>query len=276
MHAREIARLESIKKRREYLKKELRTHCHQLVDEVYKKWFDKPTPSKEMVLKWVNEDEIEYSILHAKIIYREDEEPIIKELEEPSHQNKRIIEESIKHLKFYPEIWSLWSHAKEQAEQTLKDVEKLWLDLIKSLTDRFSTYPQLDEWHGYGAKPDDYYNRRITFDWLWYYVQNNGELKEVKITQDDKYFVVNGYAGSLDKTTMEAFIEAFKELATDSAVQKKMKTITAQKKIIEDDIDKFEESLKTIVDDVKRRGRSLKGDCSTCKPWLDELAELEK
>ncbi|GAG99023.1 unnamed protein product, partial [marine sediment metagenome] len=243
-------------------------------EEVYEKWFDKPTPSKETVLKWSEPVITEYSISNAKIIYREDEEIIIKELEEPSHKNKWIVEEAIKHLKFYPETWSLWSHAKEQAEQTLKDVEKIWLDLIQSITERLSTSPQLNEWHGNGAEPDDYYIRRKTFAWLWLCVQKNRFLNDNIVTRHDNYFLVKDFARSLDKTKMDALTEAIEELATGSAIQKKMKTITAQKKIIEDDIDNFQDSLEKIVDDVKRGRRKLKGNCSTCKPWLDELAKL--
>lgn len=276
--AKEIARLDTIEKRREVLENLLKTHYNQLVKEVYEKWFDKPTPSRDMGVRWDMGVITEYSISLAKIIYREDEKIIIKELEEPLHQNKIIVKEAIKHLKCYSEAWSLWSQAKKQVnKQNLKDVEKLWRDLIKSLTDRFSTCcPQLVEWHGGGAEPDDYYNLRRTFDELWYCVQYNRELNEVIVTQHDDYFLVKGFARSLNKTTMEAVTEAIKELATDSAVQKKMKTITTQKTRIAQNIEKFRESLELLTDDVKRKDKRLGGNCSTCKHWLEELTTLEK
>ncbi len=271
----EEARLETIKKIREDIENRFKTHCNQLVEEVYEKWFDKPTPSKDTEVRWSKSVITEYSISHAKIIYREDEKINIKELEEPLHQNKRIVEEAMEHLKFYPETWSLWSHAKEQVEQNLKDVEKLWLELIQSLTERLSTCPQLVEFHVRGAIPDEYYSLRRTFDWLWLCVQDNRFLNESIVTQHDDHFLVKDFAQSLNKPTMEAVTEAIKELATDSAVQRKMKIITSQKTKIEENIKTFQCSLERIVDDVKRRDKKLKGNCLTCKTWLDELAVLE-
>ncbi len=268
--AKVITGLETIEKRREKLENSLRTHYHQLVEEVYEKWFDRPSLSIDIG------DGTEYSISLAKIIFV-DGNITIKELEEPLHQNKRIIEEAIDHLKCYPEVWSFWSDAKKQVKQNLTVVEKLWRDLIRTLTERLSTCcPQLVGWHGRGAIPNDYYSLRITFSWLWLCVQNNRVLNEIVITQNDNYFLVNDFAQSLNKTTMEAFTKIFKELATDSAVQKKMKTITAQKTIIEDNIEKFQESLKLLTDDVKRKDERLEGNCPTCKPWLEELTTLEK
>jgi len=264
----EIAKSEAIEKRRGKLENNLRTHYHQLLKEIYEKWFERPTPSVDIGVI------TEYPISLAKIIFV-DGNITIKELEEPFHQNKRLVEEAIEHLRCYPEVWSLWSDAKKQVKQNLKVVDKLWRDLIRSLTERLSTCcPQLVEWHGRGAIPDDYYSLRITFSWLWLCVQNNRELNEVIVTQHDDYFLVKDFARSLNKTTMEAFTKAIRELATDSVVQKKMKTITAQKTRIEDNIEKFQDSLEIIVDNVKRRDKRLKCNCSTCKPWIDELTAL--
>lgn len=250
----------------EELMKWLTTHHNQLVEEVYEKWFDRSSQSfLEMGVR------IRYSISLASVCYS-DGKITITGLKEPYCQNKRMLEEAIEHLKYYSEIWYLWSNAKTRTKKALDNVRTLWKSLVKQLNGKLSVEcPYLVEFHGDGVKPNHCFSPRITFSYLWSYVKSGQRPTDLVVTREGNYFRVIDLARSLNKKRMEQFLQVIIKLAMDASNQKKMKNIADQKSEIEADLEKFDASLKDIVDDVKRRHSQLKGCCQTCRSWLAKL-----
>lgn len=252
--------------RRKDLENRLRGHNYQLA-EVYEKWFERE-PSSPITK---TDAQAEYHISLAKIVYST-EKITITELEEPCYKNKRVVDEAIEHMNCYSEIWSLWKNAKVEVKQNLDHVETLWKELIEKITTRLSVEcPQLDEWHGYGPRPDGYYSLRITFSHVWAYVKDNRCLADLRITLTDGKYIVGDCAESSNKDVMEQFIRVISDLVTDTKIQERMKVISSQKTRIEENLEKFRQALINVADDVKRKYERLKGFCATCKPWLNEL-----
>jgi len=271
LEASEKQKLEEKAKRRENLEDMLKTHYHQIINEVYDKWFVRPSSSVQSGIR----TNYEYEISNAKIIYSDEMKIKIIKLEEPSHLNKRLVDESMNHLQHYPETYSLWDITKTMVNQNLKDVERLWYDLIQSITDKISANcPQLAEYHGYGVKYTDYYSLRNTFNLLWICILDNRYLSELRIYPDGKYFCVGDSAMSLGNSVMEQFIQVIIDLAKDNAFQERWKTISNQRNKIEANLGMFKKTLDNITDDVIRKDEVLKGSCSTCSPWLEKLNAL--
>jgi len=241
----------------------IRAHHNQLVEEVYEKWFYRSSESS-----FVSAVRFTYAISLAKITYS-DGTINTTELKEPSHQNKKIVEEALEHLKCYPHVLDLWEDAKVKTVQTLEHVRNLWKYLEARLIKRLSVdCPQLVEWHGRGPKPNNYYNKRITLSYLWNSVQRGSPPTDLSVSSKAGYFTIINLAESLDEETMNRFLKVMEELATDSTVQERMKTIFAQKISIEKKLHGFQDALKDIADDVKRKHKRLKCSCPTCEPWL--------
>jgi len=253
------------------LRRRVRRHHCQLIDEIYEKWFDRPTPSID-----VGDIVTEYNIEStAKVIYRNRGITVV-EPTEPWHENKRIVDEATEHLKCYAEAWSLWTNTKADIKQNLDNVEKLWDDLEKKLVKRLSVdCPHLIEWHGYGQMPENYYSLRLTFSSLWFHVETNRFPLDPKIRAEGSHFIVSDLARSVTKDTIERFVRVIGDLATDPLVQQRMNEISSQKATVEANLTNFRNALSVIADDVKRRNRGLKCRCPTCESWLDELGTLE-
>jgi len=257
--------------RRQELKNLLRTHYDQLIDEVIVRWFERQSLSINPGVR------VEYEISLAKAIcgdktFYEDKEITTIGLREPFHRNQRIVDKAVKHLECYSEVWNIWSNAKTEVENNLAEVKELWRDLKNSLTMTL----QMTEWHGYGPQPDDYYNLRLTFSCLWVCVQDDRLLADLLITttEDGYYRVIDLARSRTNRKTIEDFIQVIRDLATDQGIQDRMRNIFSEKARIERTLDKFQRSLITISDDVKRRGEPLRCSCPTCKHLLDELSSL--
>jgi len=277
-----LAKLEALEKhkldertrRREELKSKLKNHYNQLIDEVYLKWFERPSVSIELEIGTKYEVSLAKAFCGNKTIY-ENEEIVTIGLKEPSHQNQRIVNEAVEHLKCYSEVYFLWDKAKVEVEQNLDSIKTFWNDLLERLRTKLSVEcPQLVEWHGYGSASVNYYSLRNTFAVLWVCIQDNRHLIDLRVVINGGKYAVSDYAESSDETIMKRFIGVISSLATDSTIQEKWKVISAQKSSIEANLEKLCKALADIADDVKRKDEYLKCSCSTCKDWLDELAPL--
>ena len=222
-----IAKQEAVESRRqEELENMLKDHYEQLVDEVYMRWFDIPSSvniSPEFCAK--------YEILRAKVacgdrFLYDGGDIIAVELKEPSHQNQRIADEAVSHLRCYSEAWKFWSDAKTEVEKNLAEVKGLWCDLkdlLKNSLANAEKLKALTEWHGYGPRPDEYYSLRNTFSFLWLCVQDNRFLSEMNVRQEGRYYIVRDLAQSLRREAMEDFIQTIRDLVQKRKFKRKQK-----------------------------------------------------
>ena len=245
----------------------LKAHYSQLAEEIYEKWFERPSSLSIADIK------TEYFISSLATITYCNGKVTSRGLREPTHANRRIVYEAVEHLKYYPEIWSLWSNATKDVEENLACVKTLWADLLDGLTKRLSVdCPQLVAWDGRGPRPVDYYSLRMTFLNLWIYVERGRSPTDLLVTPEADHYTIADLAETSSMETAEKFLQVIHDLARDGAIQERMKTISVQKNRVEIELEKFRDALANIADDVRRKHKQLNGSCPTCEPWIKKEA----
>lgn len=99
-----------------------------------------------------------------------------------------------------------------------------------------------------------------------------------KIEPEQGFFRVGSgelYAKSSDESFADEFIKIVYEIAKDKTLIEQLKLLDAEKIIIDDKIEKFKQGLHDIIDDFGMGHYILKGTCSRCKLWVDELISLD-
>ncbi|HKZ40192.1 MAG TPA: hypothetical protein VJ044_04470, partial [Candidatus Hodarchaeales archaeon] len=103
---------------------------------------------------------------------------------------------------------------------------------------------------------------------------STNSLIDLAITQEGDNFKIMDLASSSSMTVMEQFLQVFHILSTDENIQASIQDISRVKIRIESALQRFQNALTDIGDDITRRNKGFKCPCSTCKPWVEELATL--
>jgi hypothetical protein len=262
-------------KRREILEGYLEEHSRDLVNEVLKRWFEKPESAFSMIV-----GENCYDTPLAKACYEPRFQSTVEKPSEP--HNLKYVDQAIQHLhaKEYSDAWAIWIECKRLVKEHLEKIVKMWESIEEKLISNIPA--KFTEWNAKGTSPPDCYILGNTV-WEIYreaeYFKATGRFEETSFKKEKEkdYFRV-GMATLYAKSPDESLIEEFKKIVcgfvTDQSLLEQLKLLDVEKKVIDDLVEKFSQTLDKIVDDFEKGHINLKGTCQRCKLWYDELVSL--
>lgn len=267
-------RKEENSKRCEILEGYLRDHSKDLVNDVFKKWFEPSLAVRLMgrdlpIIAQTSLEEAHYET-HSKS--RIEDYIELYNLE----YNKQAIE----HIKEY-NIWSIWLECENLSKTYLEKAIKIAEGIEKKVS-ATTIQEKFNEWDGNGTNPPTCYILRNTVYAIYQEANRfmiRGEFYGLfKKEPEQGFFSVGSgqlYAKSSDESFADEFIKIVYEIAKDKTLIEQLKLLDAEKKIIDNKVEKFKQGLRDIIDDFGMGHYILKGTCSRCNLWVDELISLD-
>jgi hypothetical protein len=260
-------------KKREKLEGYLQDHYRDLVI-VISKWF-----APELTFEFLVPGGKFYSTPLAKAYY----EPHFKSnIEKPNEPNLKYIDQAIQHLqaKEYADVWAIWLECKRLTESNLEKVVKIWENIEKKLVG--SLQAKFTEWDARGVNPPNCYILDNTVWEIYRECENFKRTGKLEDTSFKKYLEKDSFrigtatlfAISLDESLADEFIYVAHSIIRSENILVQNKSLEAEKKLIDNLVEKFRQALDKIVDDFEKGHIDLKGTCKRCKSWHDQLASL--
>jgi len=253
------------------LEQYLKEHSKDL-NGVLKKWFERESTSGAF------SHETYYSTPLADAYYEPHGKSQIKGDSEPSLE---YVDQVIDHLKHgYRDYWNMWTDCKNRVNNHLKNVVKTWETIEKKLVTNIPK--EFVEWDGKRTSPATCY---VLENVVWKIYNEAKYLQRTKKFDDSSLEPVKekGYykigrglfcVKSPDKSVINEFKNIMCKIITNQYLIEQLGLLDAEKKEIESNVEKINNALNKIIDDFEKGHINLKGTCSRCKPWHDELLSL--
>lgn len=253
------------------LEQYLKEHSKDL-NGVLKKWFERESTNGAF------SHETYYSTPLADAYYEPHGKSQIKGDSEPSLE---YVDQVIDHLKHgYRDYWNMWTDCKNRVNNHLKNVVKTWETIEKKLVTNIPK--EFVEWDGKRTSPATCYILRYTVGKIYKDAQHFQRFKKfdeslLKPVREKNYFKISTatfHAISPNESLSNKFSNIMCKIIADQDITELLESLDRENEGIKSDFEKFKGVLNTVVDDFEKGHINLKGTCSRCKPWHDELLSL--